>query len=78
MNETEMARKKEILRKIIETLPPETRTTIPKWKIDGLLNAIEIVEKYGPPIQMIRKAPCPVTPIFTEIGGEHEKHADRS
>ena len=72
MNEAERARKKEILRKIFETLPPETRTTIPEWKIDGILDAIEIVEKYDPLIQTIRKAPCPVTPIFAEEGGKHD------
>lgn len=73
MNEAERARKKEVLRKIFETLPPETTTTIPEWKIDWILDAIEIVEKYGPPIQMIRKALCPVTPIFAERGGEYEQ-----
>lgn len=76
MNEAERARKKEILRKIFETLPPETTTTIPEWKIDAILDAIEIVEKAGPLIRTIRKAPWPRMPSFLERGGEHEEHAD--
>lgn len=77
MDEAERARKKEILRRIIETLPPETRATIQEWKIDGILDAIEIVEKAGPLIRMIRRVPLP-GPVFMERGGEHEEHADRS
>lgn len=73
MDEAERARKKEILRRIVETLPPEERATIPDWKINGILDAIEIVEKYSPLIQKIRKAPCPVTPVFPERGGEQDE-----
>lgn len=70
MNEAERARKKEILRRIVETLPPETRATIPEWKIDGILDAVEIMEKREPMIRMIRRAPMPGT-VFLEKGGEH-------
>lgn len=69
MDEAERARKKEILRMIVETIPPETRTKIPEWKIDGILDAIEVVEKYEPLIQTIRKVPLPGM-IFQERGGE--------
>lgn len=66
-----MARKGlEILRRIIETLPPETRTQVTEWKIDGILDAIEVMEKAGPLIRTIRRAPLPGT-IFLEKGGEH-------
>lgn len=71
MNEAERARKKEILRGIVETFPPETRATITELKIEWILDAIEIAEKYGPLIRMIRRAPWPGTPIFPEKGGEH-------
>lgn len=69
MDEAERARKKETLRMIVETLPPETRTKFPDWKINGILDAIEIVEKYAPLIQTIQKAPLPGM-IFQERGGE--------
>lgn len=61
-----------ILRRMVEALPPEKRATFPEWKIDGILDAIEVVERYDTLIQVIRKAPCPVTPVFAERGGEVE------
>lgn len=70
MDEAEKARKKEILRRIVDTFPPETRATFPEWKIDAILDAIEIVEKRDPLIRMIRRAPLP-GPVFMERGGEH-------
>lgn len=72
MDEAERARKREILRRIVESLPPETRSTITDWKIDGILDAIEVVEKAGPLIRTIRRAPLPGT-VFLEKGGEHHE-----
>lgn len=80
MDEAERARKKEILRMIVETLPPETRTEFPDWKINGILDAIEIVEKYAPLIQMIRRAPLPgMSPrmIILEREGEQNERSNR-
>lgn len=74
MNEAERARKKEILRKIVETLPPEERAAITERKIDWILDAIGTVERESSLMQNVRMAPWPEVPIsiFAERGGEHE------
>ncbi len=75
MDEAERARKKEILRRIVETLPPETSATIPEWKIDGILDAIEVMEKTSFLMRDVRRAPLPgmTGMIFLDIPEEGQE-----